>query len=77
MALSCARGGLDWMLVIISSPNGLSSIGAGCPGKWWSHYLWRYFKDLSMWWLGTWFNGGLGSVRLTAGLDLKGPFQPK
>jgi len=30
-----------------------------------------------MWRLGTWFSGGLGSVRLTVGLDLKGLFQPK
>ena len=30
-----------------------------------------------MWCLGTWFSGGLGSVRLTVGLDLKGLFQPK
>ena len=30
------------------------------------------------WHLGTWFSGGLGSVRLMVGLDdLKGPFQPK
>ena len=31
-----------------------------------------------MWCLGTWFSGGLGSARLTVGLDdLKGLFQPK
>ena len=31
-----------------------------------------------MWCLGTWFSGGLGSVRFTVGLDdLKGLFQPK
>ena len=31
-----------------------------------------------MWCLGTWLSGGLGSVRLTVGLDdLKGLFQPK
>jgi len=31
-----------------------------------------------MWHSGTWFSGGLGSVRLTVGLnDLKGLFQPK
>ena len=31
-----------------------------------------------MWRLGTWFSGGLGSVRFTVGLnDLKGLFQPK
>ena len=39
---------------------------------------WRYLKDVQMWCLGTWFSGGLGSIRLTLGLDdLKGPFQPK
>ena len=31
-----------------------------------------------MWHLGTWFSGGLGSVRFMVGLDdLKGLFQPK
>ena len=31
-----------------------------------------------MWCLGTWFSGGLGSVRFTVGLDdLKGIFEPK
>jgi len=30
----------------ISSLKGLSSIGTGCPGKWWSHHPWRYLKDL-------------------------------
>jgi len=31
-----------------------------------------------MWYLGTWFSGGLGSVSLMLGLDdLKGFFQPK
>jgi len=31
-----------------------------------------------MWHLGTWFSGGLGSVRFMVGLnDLKGFFQPK
>jgi len=30
------------------------------------------------WYLGTWFSGGLGSVRFTVGLDdLTGLFQPK
>jgi len=33
---------------------------------------------MQKWQLGTWFSGGLGSVRFTAGLDdLKGLFQPK
>lgn len=30
-----------------------------------------------MWYLGAWFNGGLGSVRLTVGLYLKNLLQPK
>jgi len=30
-----------------------------------------------MWCLGTWFSGGLGSVRVTVGLDLKVLFQSK
>jgi len=56
--------------------KGLSSIGMGCPGKWWSHHPWRYLHDLEIWCLGTWFSGGLGSVRLMVGLsDLKGLFQ--
>ncbi|KAK4824164.1 hypothetical protein QYF61_011291, partial [Mycteria americana] len=38
---------------------------------------WRYLKDVWMWCLGTWYSGGLGSVRFTVGLDdLKGLFQP-
>ncbi|KAK4828719.1 LOW QUALITY PROTEIN: hypothetical protein QYF61_000557 [Mycteria americana] len=39
------RGGSDWILGKISSPKSLSSIGRGCPGKWWSHHLWTYLKD--------------------------------
>ncbi|GAB0195600.1 hypothetical protein GRJ2_002025300 [Grus japonensis] len=38
MASSCAREHLDWLLGKISSPEELSSIGTGCPGKWWSHH---------------------------------------
>lgn len=30
-----------------------------------------------MWYLRAWFNGGLGSVRLTVGLYLKNLLQPK
>ncbi|KAK4815131.1 hypothetical protein QYF61_017572 [Mycteria americana] len=30
----------------ISSLKGLSSIGTGCPGKWWSPHPWRYLKDV-------------------------------
>ena len=47
------------------------------PRKWWSHYPWRYWKNGYMWSLGTWFSGGLGSVRLMIGLNLKGTFQHK
>lgn len=31
MVSSCAKGGLDWILVKISSWKGLSSIGPGYP----------------------------------------------
>lgn len=35
-------------------------------------------KDMQMWHLGTWFGGGLGSVRLAVGFDgLKDSFQPQ
>ncbi|KAK4818411.1 hypothetical protein QYF61_012332 [Mycteria americana] len=55
-----------------SSLKGLSSIGTGCPGKWLSRHPWRYLKDVWMRCLGTWYSGGLGSVRFTVGLnDLK------
>jgi len=37
MTSSCARGGLNCVLWNFSSPKELSSIGTGCPGKWWSH----------------------------------------
>ncbi|KAK4817088.1 hypothetical protein QYF61_027919 [Mycteria americana] len=63
-ASSYTREGLDWMLGKISSLKGLSSIGTGFPGKWLSHHPWRYLKDVSMWCLGTWFSGGLGSVSI-------------
>ena len=39
------------------------------PGKWLSHHPWRCLKDVWMWCLGTWFSGGLGSVRLMVGLN--------
>ncbi|KAK4830328.1 hypothetical protein QYF61_010092 [Mycteria americana] len=56
-----------------SSLKGLSSIGTGCPGKWLSRHPWKYLKDVWMRCLGTWYSGGLGSVRFTVGLDdLKG-----
>lgn len=37
--------------------------------KWWSHPSWRDLKASWMWHLGTWFNGGLGTAGLMAGLD--------
>jgi len=46
------RSDLDWILGKISSLKGLSSIGTGCPGKWWNHHPWwchhpwRYLKDV-------------------------------
>jgi len=44
--LKLCRGGLDWVLGQISSPKGLSGIGTGCPGKWWSHHFWRCSKNV-------------------------------
>lgn len=42
----------------------------------WVTIPWRHLKDVSIWHLGTWFNGGLGSTRLIVWLsDLKGLFQ--
>lgn len=39
---------------------------------------WRCLRCVWMWYLGTWFNGGLGSVRLMVVCDdHKGLFQPK
>ncbi|KAK4817661.1 hypothetical protein QYF61_023940 [Mycteria americana] len=29
-------------------PKGLSSIGTGCPGKWWSHHPWGYLRDVDV-----------------------------
>jgi len=75
-ALNCTRGSLNWVLGKNSSLKRLSSIGTGCPGKRLSHHPWRYLKNVWMWLLGTWFSGGLGSVRLTFGPhDLKDLFQ--
>jgi len=59
----------------ISSLKVLSSTGTSCPGKWLSNHPWRSLKDPYRWHLGTWFSGGLGSVTLMAGFDLKGLFQ--
>ena len=55
-----------------------SGIGTGGPGKWLRHHPWRYLKDIQMQSLGTWFSGGIDSVRLMVGLDdLDGLLQPK
>lgn len=46
LILFCIRGCLNWVLGKIYSPQGLSSIGVGCPGKWWSQHSLRYLKDM-------------------------------
>lgn len=59
----------------IFSPKGLSSTGTSCPGKWLSHYPWRYLKVLKILHWGTWFSHGLSSVwliKFMVGLSLKG-----
>lgn len=48
MASGCTRGALGWISENISSPEGLSSIGTGHPGQWWSHHRHR---------CGTWEHG--------------------
>lgn len=56
----------------------LRSNGTDGPGKQLSYYHCRYLKNMQVWHLVTWFNGGLISVGLMAGLkDLKGLFKPK
>jgi len=30
----------------ISSSKRLSSVGTGCPGRWWSHHPWRRLEDV-------------------------------
>ena len=77
MASGCSRGGSHWRWGKISSPQGLSNTGTGCAGQWWSPCPWRCLKYVYRQRLGTRFSGGLGSVRLTVGLDLKGLFQPR
>ena len=75
--LKLHQGKFRLLLGKVSSPKGLSSIGTGCPGKWWSHLPWRYtymYIYTAMECSITLF----GSVRLTVQLDdLTGPFQPK
>jgi len=45
-----------------------TTIGIGCPGKWWSHHAWRCSKNMWMWRFRTWFSRH-GGVGITAGLD--------
>jgi len=46
VALSCIRGGSDWILGKISLLREWSGIGTGCPGKWWGHCPWRCSKSM-------------------------------
>jgi len=46
IASSCARGGLDSILGKSSSLKGLSNLGTGWPGKWFSFNPWRYLKNM-------------------------------
>ena len=69
-ASSCAGGDLDWLLGKIPSPKRCSSLGTDCPGKRLSHHPWKHLKGVLMCHLGTWFIGGIGSVRFAAGLKI-------
>ncbi|GAB0204439.1 hypothetical protein GRJ2_002909500 [Grus japonensis] len=44
--LKLHQGGLDWILGKISSLKEWSSIGTGCPERWWSHHPWRCSKNV-------------------------------
>ncbi|KAK4832384.1 hypothetical protein QYF61_022239 [Mycteria americana] len=68
MASSCARGGIDWILGKIYLLKGWSSIGTGCPERWWSHHPWRSSKNVKMWHFRTRYSRH-GGVGLTVGLD--------
>lgn len=65
MTSSCTRRGLDHILGKNESLKGLSIIGTGCTGNWWSCYPLGCFKDKQMWQ----GQGSHGSVRLTVGVN--------
>lgn len=69
MTSSCSTEDLDCLLGKISSPKLLSSLGAGCPGKWLNPHTWRFLKNVQMLCSGKWFSGGLCGAGLTAGPD--------
>lgn len=56
--------------------EGLSSIGTGCPQRWWSHHPWRCSRNHWTWhsvlW-STWQGGDRSKDGLS---DLRGLFQP-
>lgn len=61
MASIYTREGLGWILGDIFFTEGLSSIGKGCPGKWWNHHPWRYLK------CGKWGHGLEGDLAMLPG----------
>lgn len=65
MAPSSARGGLYWIIGMISSPKVLSGIGTGCSSP-------EVFKTCGC---DTWGHFGLGNAELMIEL-LEGFFQP-
>ena len=50
----------SWILGKASSWKERSGTGTGCPGKWWSHHLWRCSRTVEMWHLETWLVGMAG-----------------
>jgi len=46
MALSCVRGGFDWILGKSSLLTEWSGVERGCPGQWWSLHPWRCSKNM-------------------------------
>lgn len=57
--------------------KGLSNTGMDCLKKQQSHYPWRHLKDVLDVHSRTLFSGGLVTVRLRVGLDLRCPFHHK
>lgn len=66
MVSSCAKGGLDWNLGEISSPEDWWNIGTDCPGG--GGVTWRYSRPTGMWHWGLWAVCTVGWVGLGWGI---------
>jgi len=73
MALSCAKGGLDWILGEISSAEEWWNIGTNCPGG--GGVTWRYSRLTGLWHWGMWAVCTVGMGGFGLG-DLRGLVWP-